>query len=107
VPLPVASAQALANRPLTCYFITPAAALAPWGTLMKENIHPNYSDTDISCACGAVYHTRSTKRDLKIGICSACHPFFTGQQKFIDTAGRIEKFGRRYGNMQPAMRKRA
>ena len=74
---------------------------------MKENIHPNYNETDISCACGAVYHTRSTRRDLKIGICAACHPFFTGQQKFIDTAGRIEKFGRRYGNMQPAMRKRA
>ena len=74
---------------------------------MKENIHPNYTDTDINCACGAVYHTRSTRRDLKIGICAACHPFFTGQQKFIDTAGRIEKFGRRYGNMQPAMRKRA
>lgn len=73
---------------------------------MKENIHPSYNDTSISCACGAVYHTRSTRRDLKIGICSSCHPFFTGQQKFIDTAGRIEKFARRYGNMQPA-RKRA
>lgn len=73
---------------------------------MKENIHPSYNDTTINCACGAAYHTRSTKRDLKIGICAACHPFFTGQQKFIDTAGRIEKFARRYGNMTP-VRKRA
>ena len=73
---------------------------------MKENIHPNYVDTNISCACGAVYHTRSTRRDLKIGICSSCHQFFTGQQKLIDTAGRIEKFARRYGNVQ-SVRKRA
>jgi large subunit ribosomal protein L31 len=73
---------------------------------MKENIHPNYTDTTISCACGAVYHTRSTRRDLKIGICSSCHPFFTGQQKFLDTAGRIEKFARRYGAM-PTVRKRS
>ncbi len=67
---------------------------------MKDNLHPNYVETTINCACGAAYHTRSTRRDLKIGICAACHPFFTGEQKFIDTAGRIEKFARRYGNMQ-------
>ncbi len=74
---------------------------------MKENIHPNYVETNINCACGAVYHTRSTKRDLKIGICAACHPFFTGEQKFIDTAGRIEKFTRRYGNVQSGRAKKA
>jgi large subunit ribosomal protein L31 len=67
---------------------------------MKADIHPNYQPTTISCACGTVYHTRSTKRDIKVGICAACHPFFTGEQKFVDTAGRIEKFSRRYGTAQ-------
>jgi len=65
---------------------------------MKADTHPNYQETAISCACGTVYHTRSTRRDIKIGICAACHPFFTGEQKFVDTAGRVEKFSRRYGN---------
>ena len=74
---------------------------------MKDTLHPNYVETNISCACGAVYHTRSTRRDLKIGICAACHPFFTGEQKFIDTAGRIEKFARRYGNVQSARAKKS
>jgi large subunit ribosomal protein L31 len=64
---------------------------------MKADIHPNYVETTIACACGAVYRTRSTRRDIKIGICAACHPFFTGEQKFVDTAGRVEKFARRYG----------
>lgn len=67
---------------------------------MKADIHPNYQETTISCACGTVYHTRSTRRDIKIGICAACHPFFTGEQKFVDTAGRIEKFSRRYATAQ-------
>ncbi len=72
----------------------------PRGSLliMKTDIHPEYTETEISCACGAVYHTRSTKQDIKIGICAACHPFFTGEQKFVDTAGRVEKFARRYGS---------
>jgi large subunit ribosomal protein L31 len=65
---------------------------------MKAGIHPEYYETDIVCACGAVYHTRSTRRDIQIGICAACHPFFTGEQKFVDTAGRVEKFTRRYGS---------
>lgn len=64
---------------------------------MKADIHPEYNETEIACACGAVYHTRSTRQDIKIGICAACHPFFTGEQKFVDTAGRVEKFARRYG----------
>jgi large subunit ribosomal protein L31 len=64
---------------------------------MKAEIHPNYTETTIACACGATYRTRSTRRDIKIGICAACHPFFTGEQKFVDTAGRVEKFARRYG----------
>jgi large subunit ribosomal protein L31 len=65
---------------------------------MKADIHPKYEETTIHCACGASYHTRSTRRDIKIGICAACHPFFTGEQKFVDTAGRVEKFSRRYGS---------
>jgi large subunit ribosomal protein L31 len=64
---------------------------------MKSEIHPDYNETTIACACGAVIHTRSTRKDIKVGICSSCHPFFTGEQKFVDTAGRIEKFSKRYG----------
>ncbi len=67
---------------------------------MKADIHPKYQETTISCACGTVYNTRSTQRELRIGICAACHPFFTGEQKFVDTAGRIEKFSRRYSTAQ-------
>jgi len=67
---------------------------------MKAGVHPDYNDTTIICACGAAYKTRSTKDNIKIGICAACHPYFTGEQKFIDTAGRIEKFARRYGNVR-------
>ena len=75
-------------------------SLATLFQAMKADIHPNYEETTISCACGATYHTRSTRRDIKVGICAACHPFFTGEQKFVDTAGRIEKFSRRYGTAQ-------
>lgn len=64
---------------------------------MKADTHPDYNLTTITCACGTVYNTRSTKQNLRIGICAACHPFFTGTQKFVDTAGRVEKFTRRFG----------
>ena len=64
---------------------------------MKEKIHPNYKETTISCACGEVIHTRSTKQNIKIDICSKCHPYFTGKQKFVDTAGRVEKYEKKYG----------
>jgi large subunit ribosomal protein L31 len=74
---------------------------------MKDGIHPEYSETDIHCACGKVYHTRSTRKNLRIGICAACHPFFTGEQKFVDTAGRIEKFSKRYANMPKHATKKA
>jgi len=67
---------------------------------MKAGIHPEYVSTQITCACGSVYHTRSTRQNIKIGICAACHPFFTGEQKFVDTAGRVEKFARRYGSVK-------
>jgi large subunit ribosomal protein L31 len=63
---------------------------------MKESIHPKYELTKITCACGNVIETGSTARDIKVEICSACHPFFTGKQKLVDTAGRIERFRRKY-----------
>ena len=63
---------------------------------MKEKIHPKYVETTITCACGNVIHTRSTKQNIRVEICSSCHPFFTGKQKFIDSAGRVEKFKKRY-----------
>jgi large subunit ribosomal protein L31 len=63
---------------------------------MKEGIHPKYEITKITCACGNVIETRSTARDIKVEICSACHPFFTGKQKLVDTAGRIERFRKKY-----------
>jgi len=63
---------------------------------MKAKIHPKYEVSKISCACGNVIETRSTAKDTKVEICSACHPFFTGKQKLVDTAGRIERFRRKY-----------
>ena len=62
---------------------------------MKEGIHPNYHKTEVRCACGAVYETGSTKDGLKVDICSKCHPFFTGKQKFVDAGGRVDKFKKR------------
>ncbi|MBU1147073.1 MAG: 50S ribosomal protein L31 [Candidatus Omnitrophica bacterium] len=63
---------------------------------MKEKIHPNYKEATIICACGEVIHTRSTKQNIRVEICSKCHPFFTGKQKFVDSAGRVEKFLKKY-----------
>ena len=63
---------------------------------MKDKIHPAYKMTTITCACGALIQTRSTKENIRVEICSNCHPFFTGKQKFIDTAGRIYKFKKKY-----------
>ena len=65
---------------------------------MKQGIHPNYQEITVHCACGSTFQTRSTrKEDLHLEICSACHPFFTGKQKLIDTAGRVDRFNKRYG----------
>ena len=64
---------------------------------MKQGVHPRYRNSSISCAFGAVYDTRSTRGSYTIEICSACHPFFTGKQKLLDSAGRIERFNRKYG----------
>jgi len=65
---------------------------------MKADIHPNYSDVSVTCSCGESFQTRSTLgKDLHIDVCSKCHPFYTGTQKTMDTAGRIDKFNRKYG----------
>ncbi len=64
---------------------------------MKPNIHPNYVECKVSCACGHKFTTRSTKTEIRTDICSECHPYFTGAQKFVDTAGRVDKFLKRYG----------
>ncbi len=63
---------------------------------MKKGIHPQYVPTEIRCACGAVIETRSTKENITVQICSSCHPFFTGKQKLVDTAGRIDRFKRKF-----------
>lgn len=67
----------------------------------KQGVHPNYNETTVKCACGNTFQTRSThKGDIVLEICSACHPFFTGKQKLIDTAGRIERFKRKYAGKE-------
>jgi large subunit ribosomal protein L31 len=67
---------------------------------MKNEIHPNYVKTTITCACGNVIEVGSTKSEIKVEICSQCHPFFTGKQKLVDTAGRIERFRKKYAQYQ-------
>ena len=65
---------------------------------MKADIHPNYSEVSVTCSCGNVFETRSTAgKALNIEVCSQCHPFFTGKQKIVDTAGRVDKFRQKYG----------
>ncbi len=63
---------------------------------MKEGIHPDYVETQVHCACGNEFRTRSTVPEMRVEICSACHPFYTGKQKIVDTAGKVERFRRRY-----------
>ena len=63
---------------------------------MKDKVHPDYKETRIMCVCGEVINTRSTKENIHVELCSKCHPFFTGKQKLIDSAGRVEKFSKRY-----------
>lgn len=63
---------------------------------MKEKIHPKYIESSVSCACGAKFQTRSTIKEIHVGICSQCHPFYTGKQKYVDSAGRVEKFRKKY-----------
>jgi len=63
---------------------------------MREKIHPNYVEARVQCACGNTFTTRSTKPELRTEVCSACHPFFTGEQRIVDTAGRVERFNKRW-----------
>ncbi len=74
---------------------------------MKEGIHPKYYDVEARCACGNTWKTRSTKPELHLEICSACHPFFTGRQKLIDTEGRVERFTKKFGAQTSEARKQA
>ena len=69
---------------------------------MREGIHPEYYEVDVRCACGATWKTGSTKKELRLEICSSCHPFFTGRQKLIDTEGRVERFTKKYGQQTVA-----
>ncbi|MBQ1553455.1 MAG: 50S ribosomal protein L31 [Clostridia bacterium] len=69
---------------------------------MKDGIHPAYKETEIRCACGNVIQTRSTKENIRVDVCSKCHPFFTGKQKLVDTGGRADKFRKRYNLDKPA-----
>lgn len=63
---------------------------------MKQDIHPDYKEVEVHCACGETFTTRSTNQELRLEICSSCHPFFTGKQKLVDSAGRVDRFNRRY-----------
>lgn len=67
---------------------------------MKENIHPKYENTTIICACGNKIETRSTKKDIRVEICSKCHPFYTGKQKLVDTGGRVDRFKKRFAKKE-------
>ncbi len=67
---------------------------------MKNDIHPKYETVTVKCVCGNVFETKSTRKDLTVDICSACHPFYTGKQKLMDTAGRVEKFHKKYANQK-------
>lgn len=69
---------------------------------MKDKIHPQLHEVTVHCACGSEFQTRSTKKELRVEVCAACHPFFTGKQKVMDTAGRVEKFNRKYAKKEAA-----
>jgi len=80
-----------------------AALLTEEEEKMKQGIHPDYHDIAVHCACGNTFQTRSTKKgDIHVEICSECHPFFTGKQKLVDTAGRVDRFNKRYGKKTEA-----
>lgn len=65
---------------------------------MREGIHPKYMDCTITCACGTVINTRATRPEIRVEVCSKCHPFYTGKQKLVDSGGRVERFKRRYAS---------
>ena len=77
------------------------------GSIMKKGIHPKYETCTIKCACGNTFETRATVSELKIDICNVCHPFYTGKQKFVDSAGRVQRFRERYGEYRKQRNKPA
>ena len=79
---------------------------SPKGLVMKKDIHPDYVETQVSCGCGHTFVTRSTRPELKVDICSECHPFYTGKLKYVDTAGRIEKFQSKFGGSYASLQKK-
>ena len=83
-------------------YVFAAAVLSGPGSTMKAGIHPDYHVVAVHCACGATWTTRSTKKELRLEICSNCHPFFTGKQRILDAAGRVERFNRKYGKKEAA-----
>ena len=68
---------------------------------MKQGIHPEYVNATVTCSCGTTFQTRSTVPEIRLELCSACHPYYTGKQKLVDTGGRVERFQRRYGQTPP------
>src|SRR4029434_9078123 len=96
-----------ANGKLCQHWGLRSRAIACQGVEMKAGIHPDYAVVNVHCACGATWTTRSTKKELRLEICSNCHPFFTGKQRLMDTAGRIERFTRKYGDTKPSGTKAA
>ena len=73
---------------------------------MKEGIHPDYMDCTVTCSCGNTFQTRSTKPEIHIDICNVCHPFYTGQQRYVDTGGRVQRFAEKYGSASQAVAER-
>ena len=74
---------------------------------MKADIHPEYTETTVTCSCGNTFVTRSVKSDLHVELCNECHPFYTGKQKLVDTGGRVERFQKKYANRRPAAKPQA
>jgi large subunit ribosomal protein L31 len=97
IPRPSASAPSVAPAPEVLYN---PRFLCERYLDMKEKIHPEYHEVNVVCACGSSFPTRSTKKEFRVEICSACHPFFTGKQKLVDSAGRVERFEKRYNRKQ-------
>jgi len=85
---------------MPCYHILPFRAYSLVGRVtggtLKDNIHPKYVESRVICSCGETFLTRSTLPEIKVEVCSACHPFYTGKQKLVDTAGRVERFNKKY-----------
>jgi len=99
---PTETGKGLSEGHLACNILILRSDWAEWRYEMKEGIHPEYQEIEVHCACGNTFKTRSTKTEMRLEICNACHPFYTGKQKLVDTAGMVEKFERRYGKTATA-----